>query len=145
MSGFEACHAGSTPKITPVTSARANENSSTRTSSPMASTPTTDSRSGITAGNALSKAQPTTSPARPPTTARLMLSTSVCETMRLREAPSAERTAISRRRGRGARDQQVGDVDARDQQHEANGHEEHDQRRAYRSDVDISHPLDVTP
>jgi len=51
--------------------------------------------------------------------------------MRPRPAPSAVRMPISRARDRRARDQQVGDVDARDEQHARDGAEQHDERRAH--------------
>ena len=55
-------------------------------------------------------------PAMPPTSESSTLSVSSCRTSRPRLAPSASRTASSRRRA-APRQQQVGDVRARDQQH----------------------------
>ena len=58
------------------------------------------------------------------------LSVRSCWTIAPRLAPSAVRSAISLRRDRRARQQQVGDVRARDQQHEADGAEQHEQGAA---------------
>ena len=61
----------------------------------------------------------TIAPATPPPAASSVLSVSICRTRRPRLAPSARRTAVSRCRAGGARQQQAGDVRARDQQHDA--------------------------
>ena len=62
------------------------------------------------------------SPTAPPANASSRLSVSNCRTMRQRLAPSAARTAIFVLARERARQQQVGDVGARDQQHEARPH-----------------------
>jgi hypothetical protein len=63
------------------------------------------------------------------------LSVSSCRTMRMRSAPSARRTAISPLRPDGARQQQVGDVHAGDEQHERDGALQHEQRRPHAADA----------
>ena len=63
-----------------------------------------------------------------------MLSVSNWRMIRVRSAPSARRTAISRAASRRSRQQQVGDVDARDQQHEADRPLQHEQRRLHAAD-----------
>ena len=73
--------------------------------------------------------------APPPTSASSTLSVSNCRMMRIRSAPSARRTAISRAASRRARQQQVGDVDARDEQHEADRALQHEQRRLHAADA----------
>ena len=68
-------------------------------------------------------------PTTPPATDSTRLSTSSCRTSRPRDAPSDSRTAISFCRMKRARDQQVRDVGAGDQQHQADHAHQHDQRR----------------
>ena len=61
-------------------------------------------------------------------------------------APSATRTAISRARVRGARQQQVGDVGAGDQQHEADGaHQRQEHRRGSAPPLKRSLKVRTTP
>ena len=67
-------------------------------------------------------------PSAPPMTASSTLSVSSCRTSRPGAAPSAARIAISPSRG-AAREQQVGHVDARDDQHEHDRAEHGEQRR----------------
>ena len=64
------------------------------------------------------------SPAAPPMTPRLTLSTSVWATSRAREAPSA-------------------DLHTRYQQHQTDGRKEHQQRRPHGPDVLVAHPHHV--
>ena len=112
-----ANHAGAAPKTMPVTSARPNANAST----------SGDGRVSIgrnvapaNASASSSRAAPiaTTRPAMPPATASSTLSTSACVTICRRDAPIASRTAVCPRRATRAREQQVGDVGAGDQQHQ---------------------------
>ena len=69
-------------------------------------------------------------PARPGRrrTTATRLSTSSCRTSRPRDAPSDSRTAISFCRMKRPGDQQIGDVGARDEQHEADHAHQHDER-----------------
>jgi len=77
-----------------------------------------ESRSGVTHSDS-------SKPTPPAIAAISALSVSICRTRRRRVAPSADRTAISRRRGRGPGEQQVGHVRACDEQHESdNGHQD---------------------
>ena len=74
-------------------------------------------------------------PQIPPATASSALSVSSCRTSRRRLAPSVRRTAVSRWRPGGARQQQVADIGARDQQHdpgdaELDAHQRRDRRAA---------------
>ncbi len=71
--------------------------------------------------------RPATPPAMPSTTD----SVRSCRISRPRPAPSATRTASSVPSRRRTREQQVRDVRARDQQHEADGAEQHEQRRSH--------------
>ena len=57
-------------------------------------------------------------------------------------APSADLTATSRAPRHAAREQQVGDVGAGDEQDQADGREEHEQRRPYRAEDDVGKRLD---
>ncbi len=68
-------------------------------------------------------------PSAPPISDSTRLSVSSWRMMRRRPAPSAERTASSRVRTRGARQQQVGDVGAADQQHESDDAEKQHRRQ----------------
>ena len=64
---------------------------------------------------------PSSRPSTPPASESTTLSVSSWRTMRPREPPMAARIAISRRRPVARDEQQVRDVGARDQQHEADG------------------------
>ena len=123
-----ANHAGAAPNTMPVSSARPNAKPSTsgagRVSIGRKVVPANASASS-------SRAVPTatTSPAMPPAMASRMLSTSACVTICRREAPIASRTRrLAAPRDR-AREQQVGDVGAGDQQHQA-AHAEEDLQAA---------------
>ena len=70
-------------------------------------------------GAARKIAAPKAAPIRPPRIARTRLSVRTCRTIRRRPAPSAERIANSRERAGGAREQEVGDVGAAHEEHEA--------------------------
>ena len=67
-------------------------------------------------------------PSAPPISDSSRLSVRSWRMMRTRSAPSARRTAISRRRAGRARQQQIRDVHAGDEQHEPDGAQQHQQR-----------------
>ena len=69
-------------------------------------------------------------PSAPPRSASSVLSVSSWRAMRARPAPSAARIASSRAAADEARQREVRDVRAHEQQHEAGGAEQHQQRRA---------------
>ena len=71
----------------------------------------------------------TMTPSVPPSAAMRPLSVSSWRAMRARLAPIAARTAISRDLPGGARQQQVGDIGARDEQHAGDRPEQHQQRQ----------------
>ena len=76
------------------------------------------------------RAQARATPAPPPMSDNSTLSVSSWRTSRERLAPSASRTATSRRRADGARQQQVRDVGAGNQQHRTDDAPEEQRRRS---------------
>ena len=120
MSVFETCSAGARPKTMPVARQTAAKNAKTLPSMRELEVerPADVLRRGIEPADADDREQPARARRRWP--ASSTLSTSSCRTMRQRVAPSETRIAISRARAV-ARQQQVGDVGARDEQHEADG------------------------
>ena len=76
-------------------------------------------------------------PPVPASSASTTLSVSICRTRRRRPAPTAARTTSSRPRADGAREQQVRDVRARDQQHEGHRGQQHEQRLPRVADDDL--------
>ena len=86
-----ACSAGENPNSTPATRARLNVNAMLRQSISIA-------RSGMLASNRRRSSQITNSPSAPAAIASITVSVTSCRTTRRRPAPSASRTAISRRR-----------------------------------------------
>ena len=81
-------------------------------------------------------------PPVPASSASTTLSVSICRIRRRRPAPTAARTTSSRPRAGGARQQQVRDVRARDQQHERHRGEQHEQRLSRVADDDLLHRHD---
>ena len=105
------CSAGASPKARPMSVVRTNPNANTEASTPIAST--RGSPGGASATSARTPTTATTIPSTPPRMASSRLSVSTWRTRRPRPAPSAARSASSPRRSDAAREQQVGDVDAR--------------------------------
>ena len=128
-SALDACHAGARPKSRPVASVDAEReqqhSESTRTSG-------TGSRfGGSERVDRVDGPQRRQQPRRaPPTRTAPGSRRAAAAAAGARLAPSAVRTAISFCRDGRARQQQVGDVRARDQQHAADRAEQHEQRGA---------------
>ena len=100
-------------------------NITTRASNPSV-TAAGRSPGGISAGATRRIAAPIASPNAAPTSESTRLSISIWAMTRPRPAPSAVLTASSRERDVGAREQQVRDVGAAHQQHEADDAEQED-------------------
>ena len=137
-----ACQAGARPNSTPTSSAAAAQNATTRRSNVSVTgagqQPLRNQRRRDAAESPRRRRAST-----PPMVDSTRLSVSSWRMMRRRPAPSAERTASSRVRTRGARQQQVGDVGAADQQHEADDAEEQHRREAQiAADHGIVHRLE---
>ena len=94
--------------------------------------------SAVSASNQRMRIMPRPRPTPPLMKASSRLSTINWRTMRHLVAPSATRTAISRDRMRRARQQQVGDVRAGDEQHERDGAH---QRPEHGADLRAEHAL----
>ena len=127
----DAFHAGTIPKRMPdnteTTNAKARASPSTRIPGSIGSVLTSTVASHFVPSTAI------TSPAMPPIIDNSTLSVSNCCAMRPRPAPSAERTDSSRWRG-AARELEIGDIGARDEQHEPDGRKDNEDRRARRPD-----------
>ena len=99
---FTSCparfQAGSRPNTTPVTTESASVNISTRGSSRMWLRPTNATPSGVSWRSAAIAHHATNSPAAPPARPSTTDSVSICPAIRVRPAPTALRTATSRRR-----------------------------------------------
>ncbi len=96
--GRDAWRAGATPNRTPVRDESSSENSSTRRSIEKSTLSGSAPGGGAPAAKAWSAPHATATPATPPISDSNTLSVSSCWTMRPRLAPSASRTASSRRR-----------------------------------------------
>ena len=117
--------AGVRPKMRPVTTDTPKVNASTVPSRLMASS--RGMLPGLTVRTTYSAAFAMSRPAAPPSRPSSRLSVRSCRTSRCHPAPSAVRTAISFCRLVGARQQQVGDVCASNQQHQRHRAEQHQQ------------------
>ena len=123
----DAWNAGNAPKTSPQTADAASAKASAAPSKP------TPSSRGVPSGAALTSArssqEASTTPSAPPAVETSVLSTSSCDVRR--RASAAERRAhgelVPARRA--ARDEEVGDVDARDEQQKADGAEQREQRQ----------------
>ena len=122
------CMIGASPKSTPVAMATPNVKSSTN-----GSTATSLVRGRLVGYARISACTPTrasNTPSAPPAIDNSTPSVMNCRSSRPRLAPSAVRTANSRWRRLGARQQQVGEIRAGDEQHEADGRLQHPDRAA---------------
>ena len=121
--------AGASPKSTPARMETTRVKSMTVPSIPISSDRGRLRTSAATSARtpAYASSRPTTPPARLTST----LSVMSCWSSRSRVAPSAVRTAISFERVGRAGQEQVGDVGAGDEEHEADRAQQHQQRRAH--------------
>ena len=112
------CNAGARPATTPVTRETPSANNTTRQSTD-GSNATWNGRFGKQGQECRDHPSRQSAPANPATANNTALSVRSWRTSRPREAPIASRTAISRRRAGGTRQQHAGDVRSRDHEHEA--------------------------
>ena len=125
-SGRDAAMAGTVPKKMPASSESATLNRSTVPS--MLTVAARGRSGGATAISARTPHDPSSKPAAPPARDSSKLSASSWRTSRQRPAPSAERHRDLTGACCRTREQQVRDVDAGDQEHEADRAEENQQR-----------------